>query len=158
MKIRTALCLAVLAAATARAATDLSTSSTAAGYAALAGKELTAEPVLTGPEVSIPFIDHGGIYTFHAYNDLGIWIQARDRKWYYGKFFSPCIGIQNAITVGFQGGPTDSLDRFGAVVTREAGRCTLSSLRAGELPPGLEPKKSEKKTEKKAETTPDAKP
>ncbi len=166
MKIHTALFLATLAATLAaspavqataaiQAATD---GSTATSQAALAGKELTAEPVLTGPEASIPFIDHGGIYDFHAYNDLGIWIQGRDRKWYYGKFFSPCIGITNAIRVGFKGGATDTLDRFGAVITREGGRCTLTRLKAGQLPPGLEPKKAEKKAGKKAEKAADAQP
>jgi hypothetical protein len=157
MKTWTALCLATLATATVQAAVDLSTNSTAAGYARLAGKEVAAEPVLTGPEVSIPFINHGGIYDFHAYNDLGIWIQGRDRKWYYGKFFSPCIGIANSITVGFSGGPTDTLDRFGAVYSRETGRCTLTSLRAGEMPPGLEPKKADEKAAAKPDKKPDAK-
>ena len=131
MNIRNALCLAALSAA----ASFQAAAGSAVPALAPADKNAAREPVLNGPEASIPFINHGGIYDFHVENDRGIWVQARDRKWYYGKFFSPCIGIESAIRVGFQGGPTDTLDRFGAVISRD-GRCTLTSLRASTPPPG----------------------
>ena len=137
MNVRTALCLAALSAAASLA----TAASEVPALAAPADKNAAREPVLNGPEASIPFINHGGIYDFHVENDRGIWVQARDRKWYYGKFFSPCIGIETALRVGFQGGPTDTLDRFGAVVSRGAGRCVLTRLRASTPPPGwMDPK------------------
>lgn len=137
MNIRNALCLATLAAASMRTLAG----SAVPALASPADRNANREPVLNGPEASIPFINHGGIYDFHVENDQGIWVQAASRKWYYGKFFSPCIGIESAIQLGFQGGPTDTLDRFGTVVSRGAGRCKLTSLRASTPPPGwMDPK------------------
>jgi hypothetical protein len=95
-----------------------------------------AAPVLTGPEASIPFANHGGIYDFHADNDRGIWIQSRSRQWYYGQFFAPCFGIQFAQALGFRAGPTGALDKWSEVVSRDVGRCVLTSLRSSEPPPG----------------------
>ena len=129
MTMRTAVCLATLAVA-------------AAAQAASGGKEAVT-PVLTGPEGSIPFASNGGIYDFHVEDDQGLWVQARGGKWYYGKFFTPCIGIQFAITLGFvPGGGTGSFDRWGSIVSHDTGKCTLTSLRPSEAPPGVTPKKA----------------
>jgi hypothetical protein len=122
--MRTALCIATLiAAATVHAApNELPAAATA--------------PVLTGPEASIPFVNHGGIYNFHAANDQGIWLQTRRGQWYYGKFFAPCTGIQFAQALGFVAGATGSLDRWSTLFSRGTGRCNLTSLRTSEAPPG----------------------
>jgi len=135
MSMRTTLCLAALA----TAATTLG---------AAAGKE-DAAPVLTGPEASIQFATSGGIYDFHVVNDQGVWVQARGGQWYYAKFFTPCIGIQFSNVLGFVPGKGDgAFDRWGSVVSHDAGRCTLVSLRASEAPAGVTPKKT-KAAEKK---------
>lgn len=131
MNIRIAVCAATLAIA-------------AAAHAANEGKKTTpVTPVLTGPEGSIPFANSGGIYDFHVEDEQGLWVQARGGQWYYGKFFSPCIGIQFAITLGFMPGKgTGSFDRWSSVVSHDSGKCNLTSLRPSEAPPGVTPKKS----------------
>lgn len=130
MNIRIAACVATLAV-------------TAGAHAATADKNTTVTPVLTGPEGSIPFANTGGIYDFHVENDDGLWVQARGGQWYYGKFFTPCIGIQFAITLGFMPGRGNgTFDRWSSVVTHGSGKCTLTSLRPSEAPPGVTPKRA----------------
>ena len=104
-------------------------------------KGTSVAPVLTGPEASIPFANQGGIYDFHVEDELGLWVQARSGQWYYGKFLTPCLGIQFAITLGFvPGGGIGTFDRWSSVVSHQSGKCSLTSLRAAEPPPGVKPK------------------
>lgn len=115
----------------------------AAGAASAASRpDAAAAPVMSGPEASIPFANHGGIYDYHAENDQGMWIQASNRQWYYATFFAPCTGIRFAQAIRFRPGPTGSLDRWSEVFSRDSGRCALTSLRSSEPPPGYTGRKA----------------
>lgn len=131
--MRYSICLATLLALVATAAARASPT---------AMNDPAKAPVLTGPEATIPFVNHGAIYNFHAENDRGVWLQTSNRKWYYAQFFAPCIGIQFALSLGFRPGPVGTLDRWSSVVSQDTGRCSLTSLRPSEAPPGWAPKKA----------------
>jgi hypothetical protein len=119
--------------ATPRAAANATPSPGLASEAAAA-----KAPVLTGPEASIPFVNHrDSIRTFHTENDQGIWLQALGGQWYYAQFFAPCIGINFAMSVRYVGNAVDSLDRFSSIYTRATGNCKFTSLRPSEPPPSL---------------------
>jgi hypothetical protein len=92
-------------------------------------------------EVSIPFANHGGIRDWRADGDRGIWVQDIHNKWYYGRFMSPCIGLQFAEAVRFRTGPAGELDRWGAVRARNTGNCVFTSFVRSDGPP----KKSDRK-------------
>ena len=65
----------------------------------------------------------------------GLWIQARDRHWYYAKFFAPCSGLQFHEALRFRFGAAGELDRWSEVYTRDSGRCSFTSLEASDGPP-----------------------
>jgi hypothetical protein len=78
---------------------------------------------------------HGSIRDWHAENDRGIWIQSASGQWYYATFFAPCWGIQFANAIRVLPGATSTLDRWGAVATRESGKCSFNSFVASDKPP-----------------------
>jgi hypothetical protein len=86
-------------------------------------------------EASIPFVSHGGIRDWNANGDQGIWIEGRDRQWYYATFFGPCTGLHFAIGVAFLPGATGTLDRWGSLYTRPTGRCQFTSMKRSDPPP-----------------------
>jgi hypothetical protein len=105
---------------------------------ALPAFALTASAADTAPPVSnvtIPFADRHGIENWEADGDRGLWIQSRDRKWYYARFFAPCFGLPFREALRFKFGPGGELDRWSEVYTRDSGRCAFTSLVASEGPP-----------------------
>lgn len=102
-----------------------------AGAADPAPKAAAGKP----QEASIPFANEGGIRDWQADGDRGIWVQDNHRRWYYGKFMSPCTGLHFVYAVRFRTGPAGELDRFGAVRARDTGNCTFTSFTASEGPP-----------------------
>jgi hypothetical protein len=97
-------------------------------------------------EASIPFANEGGIRDWQADGVRGIWVQDNHRRWYYGRFLSPCIGLQFVYAVRFRTGPGGELDRFGAVRARDTGNCTFTSFTLSEGPPKKPAKKPEAKS------------
>jgi hypothetical protein len=104
---------------------------TAFAGAALAGADKPAPP----QNVTIPFADRHGIEDWQADGDRGLWIQSRDRKWYYARFFAPCFGLAFHEALRFKFGPAGELDRWSEVFTRDSGRCAFTSLVASDGPP-----------------------
>lgn len=81
------------------------------------------------PEANIRFVQHGGIYDYHAVNDRLLYAQSRARDWYQVTLFAPCIGIEYANGVRFL--PSDgagTFDRFSYVSTRGQ-RCKVESVK-----------------------------
>ncbi len=101
----------------------------------VAGVAGAAEPAPPVQNVTIPFAAHDGIENWEADGSKGLWIQARDHRWYYAKLFAPCPGLPFNETLGFKFGPGGELDRWSEVVTRDAGRCSFTSLVASDGPP-----------------------
>ena len=103
------------------------------------------------PEASIAFADHGGIDNWEADGDRGLWVQSSHRKWFYGTFAGPCIGLQFHETLRFRFSPSGSLDRFSQVETRDSGgSCWFKSFKASEGPPQSDKAKADKAKADKA--------
>lgn len=86
-----------------------------------------------GVEASIPFANSGGIRNFEANGDRGIWIEDRQRRWYYAKFIGNCRDLDHAVGVGFDTRGSTTFDKFGAVLA-EHDYCPIESLVTAEKP------------------------
>jgi hypothetical protein len=64
----------------------------------------------------IAFADLGGIQDFRPDGDEGIYIEGRNRQWYYARFFNPCYELKFNESVGFVVEPTGDLDRFSSIL------------------------------------------
>lgn len=86
-------------------------------------------------DVSIPFVNHGGIRDWRSAGDNVVYIQGSNRDWYKATLFSPSPDLPFAQTIGFDTGPTDTLDKFSTIVIRGQ-RYPIASLEkiAGEPP------------------------
>jgi len=84
-------------------------------------------------DASIPFVDYGGIRDWRSDNDRSLWIQARNRQWYYAETFGPCIGLRFANRIGFVTEPSGSFDRFSSIIV-DGQKCMISSLEASAPP------------------------
>jgi Family of unknown function (DUF6491) len=80
-----------------------------------------------GVESSIAFPDYGAIRNYEADGEDGIWIEDRQRRWYYGDFIGSCRGLDFSQAIGFDTGGLSRFDRFSKIVTRED-RCQLISF------------------------------
>jgi Family of unknown function (DUF6491) len=89
------------------------------------------------PEASIPFMDMShSVHDWQADKRDGIWVQDSRRQWYYGKFMSPCFGLDFALGVAFDTRHGSTLDRFAyVIVPGEHQRCALTSFTKSEPPP-----------------------
>ena len=92
---------------------------------------------LDRPQAFIPFMNQrSSVYSFQADGREGLWVEDGNHKWYYGTFLGPCIGIENAVALGFDTGTSDRLDRYSHVlVPRERDRCPLMSFTESDPPP-----------------------
>ncbi len=102
--------------------------------AAMAASTLALASEPKGAEAEIHFPNSGGIYSWHADDDNALWIQSRDRQWYYAKLLGPCSGLPFATGIGFVADPSSSLDRFGAIVVDKQ-KCPIRSLVKSDPPP-----------------------
>ena len=91
-------------------------------------------PPPIGTEATIPFAEHR-IYTWEADGDKGLWVQTTDRKWYYGKFMSPCFGLQFREGLRFKFGPSGELDRWGEILRVDHTNCSFTSFVTSLGPP-----------------------
>ena len=115
------------------------------------GEDAAPKPAAAKPkEARIAFANEGGIRDWQADGDRGIWVQDNHKHWYYGKFMSPCTGLQFVYAVRFRTGAAGELDRFGAVRARDTGNCTFTSFTESEAPPRKAGKKPADKPGAKA--------
>lgn len=78
-------------------------------------------------DASIPFVNHGGIRDWQAPDDHTLYIQANNGAWYRADLLNTCQDLQFATRIGFDGGPSDTFDRFSKIVVRGQ-NCQVSSL------------------------------
>lgn len=92
---------------------------------------------LDRPQAFIAFANQrSSIHSFQSDGREGLWVEDAHGKWYYGKFFAPCIGVDNAVSLGFDTGTSDRLDRYSYVlVPRERERCAFQSFTESDPPP-----------------------
>ena len=94
-----------------------------------------AESTVATREASIPFANQGGIWTWEADHDRGLWVQANNHQWYYAKFFAPCYGLNFSNALAFDTRPAGTLDRWSSVTVPNWGTCTFTSLEPSDGPP-----------------------
>jgi hypothetical protein len=88
----------------------------------------------TGPQASIRFVQHGGIYDWRAANDETLFVQSAERKWYRVDLVGPCIDLGFASRVRFL--PSDAagtFDRFSSIVAAGK-RCKVQSVTEAQEP------------------------
>jgi len=133
-------------------ATVTSAADTAAAPAAVAPAKPGMLP--NGQEGHIAFANQpDGILTWQTDGEKGIWVQAPNRQWYYGKFMSPCIGIDFVDTrLGFDTEPNGDFDKFSFVEVPGDfhQRCQLISLVTSNGPPTAKERKAAKAAAAKA--------
>jgi Family of unknown function (DUF6491) len=116
------------------ATTLLAAGAAASPWLATVAAEGTSQ--LRAEEVSIPFVDHHNIRDWQADSKEGVWIQDQRRNWYYAKLLGPCIGLDWALSIGFDTGRgTNQLDKFSSILVPEEGRCQITSLTRSDPPP-----------------------
>jgi hypothetical protein len=108
--------------------------------AALAiGAPAAADNQKTPGDASIPFVNHGGIRDWRAIDDVTVYVQAQNGKWYLAKTRSDCLHMTYADDIGFDTGPVDTLDKFSTIIV-QGQRCALKSLtRIDGRPPPSKP-------------------
>lgn len=104
---------------------------TALAAPAVAGKGKGWEEY--GVDARITFPNHGGIRNYEANEERGLWIEDRQRRWYYAKFIGNCRGIDYANGIAFDTRGSSSFDRFGAIAVN-GDYCLIESLVTAEKP------------------------
>ncbi len=87
-----------------------------------------------GAEASITFPSDSSIRNWQADRGRGIWIQDRQRVWYYGTFAGYCPDVDFAQAIGVETRGAGRLDRFSSIVVRGE-RCPLTSFVTSAGPP-----------------------
>lgn len=104
-----------------------------AAAAALAAPALAAAPAPAIEEVSIPFVNFGGIWSFDAPNDHVVFVEDRSRHWYKAELAGSCFGLQWANRLGVDTRGSDTFDRFSRIlVDRQS--CPIASLTRSDPP------------------------
>jgi hypothetical protein len=80
--------------------------------------EQAAPQVEAQQEARIPFVNHGGIRDWHAHDRDTLYIQGRNRAWYEATLMRPAYDLRFSTAIGFDTGPSDTLDKFSTVVIR----------------------------------------
>lgn len=94
----------------------------------------TASPD-AGKPATIPFIRFNAIEDFEADSDKGVYLQDRQRRWYYASVVGPCTALPFAVKIGvdtrFAG---DTLDSTGTLLV-DGDRCKIDRLVTSGPPP-----------------------
>lgn len=80
-----------------------------------------------GIETRINFPNNGAIRNFEADGSDGIWLEDRQRRWYYADFVGSCQEMNFAHAIGFDTRGSSSLDRFSTIIV-SGERCSIASL------------------------------
>lgn len=87
-----------------------------------------------GAEVSIPFVNRGGVRDWQAVGDNKVYIQDSQGKWYLVTLATSSPDLPFATAIGFETKGLDQLDKFGTIVV-SGQRYPLSSLVVSGPPP-----------------------
>lgn len=116
---------------------------------AAAAIEPAGESRALGVEASIIFPSDSSIRNWKADRGRGIWIQDRQRNWYYGTFASFCRDVDFAQAIGVETRGAGRLDKFASIIVRGE-RCPLSSFVTSAPPPSKRDKTKDIMGEKPA--------
>ncbi len=111
---------------------------TPAAYAETSSKQTEEKQ-----DARIPFVNHGGVRDWRSDDKETIYIQASNRSWYKATLMSPAFDLPYTTAIGFDTGPSGTLDKFSSIVVRGQ-RYPIASL---ERIAGEPPKKAKAKDE-----------
>ena len=94
-----------------------------------------AEPNPTAVRATAAFVNRAEMIKWVADGELGLWIQARDLKWFYARFTGVCEGVSSTNSLMFNTGASGNIDRTSSVAVPAGGRCRLRSLVPSGGPP-----------------------
>lgn len=77
--------------------------------------------------VTIPFVNYGNIQNWRAVDHKAILIASAANHWYKATFFTPCLDLPSALTVGFVTDPSGTLDKFSSILV-DGHRCWFKTL------------------------------
>lgn len=86
-----------------------------------------------GVETQIVFPTQGAIRNFEPDGNDGLWLEDRQRRWYYAEIAGDCQELNFAQAIGFDTRGALWLDRFSAILVNGE-RCLISSLMTAEKP------------------------
>jgi hypothetical protein len=91
---------------------------------------------LDSKEATIPFLNQNALNSWRADGQMGLWVQDSRKQWYYATLFAPCQGLEFTAQVGFRNKVLNQLNRDSEVLLSNGQRCSFSSLRKSDAPPG----------------------
>ena len=94
-----------------------------------------AEPNPTAVRATAAFVNRAEMIKWVADGELGLWIQARDLKWFYARFTGVCQGVSSTNSLMFNTGASGNIDRTSSVTVPAGGRCRLRSVVPSGGPP-----------------------
>lgn len=94
-----------------------------------------AEPHPAAASATAAFVNRAEMIKWVADGELGLWIQARDLKWFYARFTGVCQGVNSTNSLMFNTGASGNIDRTSSVTVPAGGRCRLRSLVPSGGPP-----------------------
>ncbi len=103
---------------------------------AVAPFTLVAEEAPTrevGVEGEISFPAHGGIRNFRADSDKGVWLEDRQRNWYYASFLGTCPEIRFAQGIGIDTRGSARFDKHSKILVR-GNVCAIATLVTADKP------------------------
>jgi Family of unknown function (DUF6491) len=86
-----------------------------------------------GVETKIVFPNYGSIRNFEADGNDGIWLEDRQRRWYYAEILGSCQDLNFVQAIGFDTGGAPTFDRFSSIIVRGQ-KCPVASLVTSEKP------------------------
>jgi opacity protein-like surface antigen len=95
-------------------------------------------------DVSIPFVSHGGVRDWRAFDDHTLYIESQGSQWFKATTMGTCIGLDFADKIGFDGGGNDTFDKFSRLIVRGQ-PCPIETLVKVDGPPAKKPKPHGKK-------------
>jgi hypothetical protein len=103
----------------------------AAAPLSLAAEETPPREV--GVEGNISFPAHGGIRNFRADNDKGVWLEDRQRNWYYASFLGTCPEIRFAQGIGLDTRGSARFDKYSKILVGND-VCAIATLVTADKP------------------------
>jgi opacity protein-like surface antigen len=95
-------------------------------------------------DVSIPFVSNGGVKDWRAVDDHTVYIESQGGQWFKATTMGVCLGLNFEDRIGFDGGGTDTFDKFSRLIVRGQ-PCPIQTLEKVDGPPASKPKPQDKK-------------
>lgn len=80
-----------------------------------------------GLEARINFPNQGAIRNFEADGNEGIWLEDRQRRWYYAELLGGCQELNFAQAIGFDTRGSATFDKFSTIIVA-GDKCQVVSL------------------------------